>query len=112
MVHYSKVVRGFIDYIDSEFIARFQGSPIAWIIGAFAGIAASRAEDLFNLYKDNAMLNSLGVIKGEEIDVDIIYTELLKVAQKSKITIPVKLIGPVILTHDDVKKLYRCITDQ
>ena len=48
-------------------------------------------------------------IEGENIDVDAIYAELLKQAQKSSMTIDLPVIGPITFGTADVESLYRHI---
>jgi hypothetical protein len=109
MVHYSRVIKGIADYVDSELVGSLAGSWKAWLLGSMAGVAASKAEDMFHQYKDMPVLASLGLIDGENINVDAIFTELRKQAQKGKATISLPIIGPITFGTADVEALYHKI---
>lgn len=109
MVHKSKVLRGLGSYVDAEIVSKMAGSWKAWLIGGAVGLAAARADALIGQLASNPMVTALGLIEGENIDVDAIYAEMLKQAQKSSMTIELPLIGPVTFGVADVESLYRHI---
>ena len=109
MVHYKKVLQGVINYADAELIAPLNGSAKAWGIGIALGIAAKRADTAFATLKENPVLTALGLIDGEMIDVDAVYAEALRMAQKGSATIDIPIIGPVTFKANDVESLYRHI---
>lgn len=109
MVHKSKVLRGLGNYVDAEIVSKLTGSWKAWIVGGFAGLAANRADALIGQLAGNPVVIALGLIDGENIDVDAIYAELLKQAQKSSMTLDMPVIGPITFGVADVESLYRHI---
>lgn len=109
MIHKSKVLYGVASYIDAEIVAKLAGSWKAWAVGGLAGLAVSRADGLISQYANNPLVKALGLIDGENIDVDAIITELRKQAQRSPATIDVPLVGPVTFTAADVDSLHRHI---
>ena len=109
MVHKSNVLRGIAAYVDDEIVAKLAGSWKAWAVGGLAGIAVSRGDALITQYADNPVVKALGIIDGENIDVDIIIGELRKQAQKGAATIDVPIVGPITFTAADVDSLYRHI---
>lgn len=109
MVHKSKVLYGIASYIDDEIVAKLAGSWKAWAVGGAAGLAVSRADALIAQLAQNPAVRALGLIDGENIDVEGIVAELRKQAQKSPATINVPLIGPIAFGPADVDSLYRHI---
>ena len=49
--------------------------------------------------------------ENDMIDIDTIYTELRKQAEKNPATFNAPMIGTITLTKDDVDKLYRLIKE-
>lgn len=68
MVHYSKVINGAVNYIDTEIVSQMNGSLKGWGLGIVTGLMAKRAEQLFAGLRENALIVSLGVVDGEMID--------------------------------------------
>lgn len=111
MVHKSKVMHGVAAYIDAEIVAKLHGSWKAWAVGSAAGLVLSRADGILNAAAENPMAKALGLIDGENIDVEAIYAELLKQAQKGNVTADVPLIGPITFGQGDIESLYRHIME-
>lgn len=109
MVHKSKVMYGIAAYIDEEIVAKMSGSWKAWVIGAAAGVAVSRVDALLATLAQNPVVNALGLIDGENIDIDPIIAELRKQAQKGAATIDLPMVGPITFSATDVDALYRHI---
>lgn len=109
MIHRSKVLYGIAGFIDDEIVARLAGNWKAWAVGGIAGIAVSRADELIAAYADNPIIKALGLMDGENINVDVIIAELRKQAQKGTATIDIPLIGPVTFGLQDVESLYQHI---
>ena len=74
-----------------------------------AGIAVGRAEQVFMSLKDNAIMAALGLVEGENVNVDVLYSELKKQAQKGTATITLPVLGPVTFSASDVDALFRYI---
>lgn len=109
MVHYMRVIQGIAAFIDNEIVGKLTGSWKAWVLGGAAGIAVAKAQDIFMQYKDMPLLASLGLIQGENINVDAVYAELKKQAQKGTATLSLPIVGPVTFGTTDVDALYRYI---
>ena len=109
MIHYTRVVQGIAAYIDNELIGKLNGSWKAWLLGSIAGIGISNAEKLFMQYKDMPLLSALGIVDGENINVEAIYAEMRKQAQRGTATIQLPIVGAVTFGPADVDSLYRCI---
>ena len=109
MVHKSKVINGIAGYVDAEIISKMAGSWKAWLVGGVAGLAAARAGVLIDELAKNPMVNALGIVQGENVDVEAIYAELLKQAQKGSATVELPVVGPITFGVADVESLYRHI---
>lgn len=109
MVHRSKVINGLVGYVDEEIVAKMNGSWKAWVVGGAAGLVAARADRLMAALSDNQMIRALGLMDGENVDIEAIYAEMLKQAKRGSATIDVPLVGPVTFGVADVESLYRHI---
>jgi hypothetical protein len=109
MIHKSKVLYGIASYIDDEIVAKLAGGWKAWVVGGMAGIAVSRADGLLSQLANNPMVKALGLIDGENIDVETIYEELRRQAQKGAATVELPMLGVITFSVSDVDSLYRYI---
>lgn len=109
MIHYSRVISGAVNYIDNEIIAQMNGSLKGWGLGIVTGLMAKRAEQLFSELRQNPLLASLGVVEGEMVDIEAIYAEALRMAQKGSATVNLPMVGAVTFRAADVESLYRHI---
>ena len=111
MVTYNQVVNGMSRYIDQEIVNKMQGWQ-KWALGAGAGIMMTRGANTFNALKNHPIVKMLEVIdENGMIDIDTIYSELRKQAEKGSATIDIPMVGTITLTKDDVDKLYRLIKE-
>lgn len=109
MVHYNRVIQGIAAYIDNELVGKLNGSWKAWLLGSMAGIAVSNGEKMFRQYKDMPILAALGIVDGENINIETIYTELRKQAQRGSATVTLPVVGAVTFGPTDVDSMYRYI---
>ena len=111
MVTYNQVVNGMSRYIDQEIVNKMQGWQ-RWALGAGAGIMMNKGTNMFNAFKAHPVVKMLEVIDDNDmIDIDTIYAELRKQAEKGSATFDAPMIGTITLTKDDVDKLYRLIKE-
>ena len=111
MVTYNQVVNGMAKYIDQEIINKIQGWQ-RWALGAGAGIIMNKGTNMFNAFKAHPVVKMLEVIDDNDlIDIDTIYAELRKQAEKGSATFDAPMIGTITLTKDDVDKLYHLIKE-
>lgn len=111
MVTYNQVVNGMTKYIDQEIINKIQGWQ-RWALGAGAGIMMTKGTNIFNTLKANPIIKMLDVVdENDMIDIDTIYTELRKQAEKGSATFEAPMIGTITLIKDDVDKLYHLIKE-
>lgn len=109
MVHYSKVIQGLAMYAENEIAGKLAGSGKGWMVGVAIGIAAGSADTYARKLLDNEMLKAVGIVDGENVDIDRLHAELLKQAQKSNATIALPALGAVTFTAADVDAAYRYI---
>lgn len=111
MVHKSKVLQGIVNYVDAEIISKMSGSWKAWVVGGATGLIAARADRIIEALSSSPLVTALGIVEGENIDVDAIIAELRKQAQKGTATVVIPLIGPITFGAADVDSLYRHIME-
>jgi hypothetical protein len=97
--------------MEREIASKMNGSFKSWMLGAAVGLVTTRADALLAGLLQNPMLTALHLVEGEMVDVDAIYGELLKQAQKSSATISLPLVGTVTFKENDVEALYRYIKE-
>ena len=109
MVHYSKVINGLMAYVDNDIISKMNGSLRGWGMGIAAGLIGRRAEQIFSELRNSPALTALGLINGEMVDIEAIYAEAVRMAQKSSATVNIPMIGAVTFSTADIESLYRYI---
>lgn len=110
MYSYDKVINGFAKYVDSEIVNKIPGWK-KWIVGSGIGMMLSNTENVYSKIKDNEFIKMLNIIDEQgNVNVDDMYKELKKQAQKSNATIELPMVGSFVLNEHDVDKLYNFIT--
>ena len=109
MIHYTRVIQGLLTYIEQEMAGKLAGSLKAWGLSVLAGIAATKAEPLFRMIAANPVAAALGLVEGENVNVDVIMGELRKQAQKGTATVNIPMLGPYTVGLNDVESLNRYI---
>lgn len=109
MIHYTKVVQGLMDYADAEILSKLGGSLKSWMIGVVLDLIGGSAESVYRAIQNIPMIDALGVIDGENVDVDRLYALLRRRAQNGPATENIRFIGPITFTTADVDALYRYI---
>lgn len=108
MVHYTKVFQGFAAFLDQEIMPRLSGIS-KWLFGGAAELALLNAQSNFETLKNSAWVSILGVVHGEEIDVDKAYRVIRKQAEREPAVIALPVIGEVKLNEGDVDTIYQLI---
>lgn len=109
MLHYSRVINGILLYIENEMAGKLAGSLKGWVLSVLAGMAAVRAESLFGTLANNPVAVAVGIIDGENVNVDEFMAGLRKKAQNDTATIPIPGLGPYTIGIADVNALERYI---
>ena len=109
MMHYTRVINGLIAYINNELAGQFNGSWQGWIIRTFAGLATTKAENIFRSISGSGLIKALDLVDGENINIELFMSELKRNAQQSTATINLPIIGAVTFNGNDVDALHRYI---
>lgn len=109
MIHYTRVVQGILAYIQNEMAAKLAGSWKAWALNILAGMASTKAEPLIRKLSAKPAIQALGIVDGENVNVDALMGEMRKQAQNSTATIDIPLIGAYTIGIADVDALDRYI---
>lgn len=107
MIHYSRVIQGILLYIQNEMAGQLAGSWKAWALNILAGMAATRAEAMFGELAKHQAVTALGLIEGENVNVDAIMAELRKQAKDSTATMQIPILGAYTVGIADVNALDR-----
>lgn len=111
MVTLNQVQNGIARYIDSELLPNIDGWQ-KWVFGALASTALAKTTNIFNSLKRSEFVKMLEVIdENDNIDIDTLYREFYKQAQKGAVTFDVPMVGAMTLNHTDVEKIYRFIKE-
>lgn len=109
MYNLDQVMMGLTKFIDNEILTKINGWQ-KWVIGTGLGIATTKMENVFNSLKNNELVKMLELIDdNDHINVDAIYNELMKQAQREPITIDLPMLGALTLKEQDVMSLYNYI---
>ena len=111
MATLAEVKTGVLSFLDREMIGKISG----WkklVIGAGINLAMDKSENVYNSLKDNVIIQSLELIKDDEIDIETLYKYIYEEIQKEPISVKTALLGTITLTASDVEKLYQCIIKQ
>lgn len=109
MIHYTRVVQGILAYIQNEMASKLAGSWKAWALNILAGMASTKAEPIMRKLGEHPAIKMLGLIEGENVNIDALMPELRKQAQNSTATIDIPIIGAYTIGVADVDALERYI---
>lgn len=110
MVTLSQVQNGLVKYLDTEIMPQINGWQ-KWVFGAAMSVSLSKAANILNELKENAFIKMLDIIdENDKIDIDTIYQEFRKQAQKGPVTFNVPIVNlPLTLNSADIDKMYQLI---
>ena len=109
MYHLSQIINGIQQYAESEIIHKINGWQ-KWVIATGISLMLEKSTHIFNSLRSNELVKMLGLIdEDDRIDVDAIYKELKKQAEKGPMTLELPLLGVMTFTSIDVDKLYSAI---
>ena len=109
MYHLNQVISGIQNYVESEILQKINGWQ-KWIVATAISLMLDKSTNIFNSLKSNELVKMLELIDDDDrIDVDSIYRELKKQAEKGAITIDLPMLGAVTFTSTDVDRLYSLI---
>lgn len=111
MVSIDKIEKGVANYLDGELMPQLQGNSLEKVlVGTAASLAIRRSGTIVAGYKDNKMVQMLGIMDGNgNVDVDVLADELKKNIPKEGVKVDIPIIGTMTFHKDDVDKLYEYI---
>ena len=110
MYSYDKVMNGLAKYVDTEIVSKVSGWK-KWIVGSGIGMILSNADNVVEQLKNNEFVKLLNIIdEHSNVNVDAMYKELKRQAQKGSVNIELPMVGSFLLNEHDVDKLYNFIT--
>lgn len=108
MVEYTKVIEALAKFIDKEITPKIP-SWKGFVFGVGSGIAIRKTDELYQALKDNEMLKTLGIFEDGKVNVDLLYDEMIKQADKGPIDIELGFLGTLKLNRKDIDVLYNYI---
>lgn len=109
MATLAQVKTGAATYIESEIISKIGGWQ-KWVAGAAVSMALNRADAIYETLRQNPAVGMLGIIDDSgNIDIDTLYAEFKRQAQRGPISFDVPMIGKLTLNESDVDKIYQSI---
>lgn len=109
MIHYSRVLQGLVLFVQNDIAGKLNGSWKAWVLKVLASMAAGKGEALFRMIAAKPLASTIGLVDGENINIEAIMAELRKQAQNSTATIDIPMIGPYTVDLADIEALNRYI---
>lgn len=105
MVSKTQFINGVIDYIDNEMMPHLPTSG-KWSMGAMVILAKNRSENMLDSLVANPLFETLGVVKDEKIDIDLLTDALKESASKyGKLTLNIPTVGVLSFTSSDVESI-------
>ena len=109
MVSYKQLINGLTKYIDAELINQLTGNSRI-LLGIGAGVALKKSESIYDSLRNNSLIKMLNIIDDTGlIDVETLYSEIKKQAERETINIDIPIIGVLSLNQNDIDKLYNYI---
>lgn len=109
MVSFNQILQGLLRYIDAEMLPKITGVQ-KWAAGVAASLALSNSAQIFQNLKHNQYVKILNIIdEHDQINLDLLYAEFKKQAQKGPIVMNFPMIGSFTFNETDVNKVYSYI---
>lgn len=107
MVTIKQIGQGVAAYLDAELMPQFPAQGIEKVLaGTAISLLIRRSEKILESYKDNKIIQMLGIMDEEgNVDVDVLTEELKKNISSDGVKIEVPIIGKMTFHKDDVNKL-------
>ena len=112
MANISQIQRGFVQFVDKEVAAAFDGWQRA-IVGGAAGLLAANFPNLVKVYGANPFVAALGVYDAASgnVDIDKLYNAFVPHIGTDKIPVSIPKIGTIKLGKEDIDILCRYIKE-
>lgn len=80
-----------------------------WLLSAVTGLAANKGEEIFCQLENEPMIAALGIVDGENVDIERLYNAVKPAAAKMPASLVVPYVGTFTLNGNDVDKIYNYI---
>lgn len=107
MVTIQKVQAGVANFIEKEITAQFTG----WkklVAETAIGLYISQLPAQISALSQNPVFANLGIVAGDQVDVDKLYTELSKHFTQS-VAVQIPMLGTATFTKENLDTLYQMI---
>ena len=112
MANIAQIQRGFVQFVDREVAAAFDGWQRA-IVGGTAGLLASNFPSLVKVYGAHPFVSALGVYDATSgnVDVDKLYDAFVPKMGTDKIPLNIPKLGTIRLGQEELALLVRYIKE-
>lgn len=110
MATIQQVQKGFTAFVDREVAVAFDGWQKAVVAGG-AGLLAANFPKLVNTYSEHPLVGAMGILEGDEINIDALYNAFVPKLNGSKIPLTVPKIGTIKLGKEEIDALMRYIKE-
>ena len=112
MANISQIQRGFVQFVDKEVAAAFDGWQRA-IVGGAAGLLAANFPNLVKVYGANPFVAALGVYDAASgnIEIDRLYNAFVPKLGTDKIPLNIPKLGTIRRGQDELDMLVRYIKE-
>lgn len=105
MVHKNQVISGIIQFMDNHMIPKAEGN-YKIILRMVKGGMHIAPDKIWEAVKGNSLVEMLGVIRGDEVDIESLVRILIEGMDKDEFSLGFKLLGEeykMFLTADDIR---------
>lgn len=82
-----------------------------FLLGAAANYLAAKSENLLRALDSIPFVQTMGLVQGDQMDWDALYTALLAQMQRQgKLVLDVPIVGRMSFDAQDLRDLHKCIT--
>lgn len=112
MVTLNQVQTGLMKYIDNDVLTHLTGIKKVGL-GLYSSLAASNVASTILKYKDHPAVSVLDVMDADgNVDIDKIYQAALPMfSGGEKHSVPIPMIGDLLIDRTDLEKMYRYIKE-
>lgn len=112
MVTIDKIEQGVAAYLDAELMPKLPSTGIEKVLtGTAVSLIIRRSGKILDSYKNNKMVQMLGIMDAEgNVDIDVLAEELKKNLPADGVKVEVPVIGAMTFKKEDIDKLHEYIT--
>lgn len=112
MANIVQIQRGFVQFVDNEVAAAFDGWKRA-AVGGVAGLLAANFPNLVKVYGSHPLVAALGVYDpaSGNVDIDKLYNAFVPKMGTDKIPLNIPKLGTIRLGQEEISLLIRYIKE-